>query len=63
MDSLTEEAQKLLYQHQNPENCSQARYLLWRMHGSGVGSDLHVMSAALATAITLGRVLIYHPEE
>jgi hypothetical protein len=61
MDDDTKEVQARISANQNPEDCSQARYLLWRLTDHGMGSDLHISGWALGYALQHGRVLLYEP--
>mmetsp|Transcript_20255 Transcript_20255/g.61032 ORF Transcript_20255/g.61032 Transcript_20255/m.61032 type:complete len:429 (-) Transcript_20255:963-2249(-) len=55
----TAQAQQIIYQHQHPADCENARFLVHKSQGSGIGSLLHQMGVALAGALDLGRVLIF----
>jgi hypothetical protein len=48
---------------QNPESCEDKKFLVHAGHHAGIGSQLHVMGAALAWAMTIGRIylLSYNP--
>jgi hypothetical protein len=58
----TEFAQRIISFHQNPANCSTARWLS-STHVAGFGSVLHVNTAALAYAMNRGAILVWeqHP--
>ncbi|CAE7785558.1 FucT6 [Symbiodinium sp. CCMP2456] len=56
-------AQKVLWEHQHPANCSNASFLMYSAHTAGMGSQLHWMGQALALAMNLGRVLVLSPED
>jgi hypothetical protein len=59
MDEETASAQALIHANQNPENCSTARYLVWRVHNYGIGAEMHNVGGALGVAMAYNRVLIY----
>jgi hypothetical protein len=61
MDPLTRETQALLHAHQNPAECKQAKFAVWKMYDSGFGCDVHTLAWALSYAVSLDRVLVYHP--
>lgn len=44
--------------HQNPKDCSKAKFLLTPYFNWGFGSEIHMYSVALAVAINMNRVLI-----
>ncbi|CAI7856033.1 unnamed protein product, partial [Closterium sp. NIES-53] len=57
----TREAQRDIWQHQFPAgDCSTQRLLLidWPASQHGLGSQLHIMSAALSLAMQHARVLV-----
>lgn len=56
-----EEALEVIYKHQHPVDCKNAKYLVSGMYESGFGSEFHVIGVALATAINLNRVYIMYP--
>ena len=56
-------AQKLIWEHQHPVNCSNASFLLYFHHQAGIGSQLHWLGQALAIAMNLGRVLVISPKD
>lgn len=64
---LTRSAQRDLWVHQFPSgNCSDSskRFLLvdwWSMYNHGIGSQIHLMSAALSLAYATGRILVAVP--
>ena len=51
-------AQKAIWEHQHPADCSKVRYLAYYHAPSGIGSQLHLLGQALALAMHLGRILI-----
>lgn len=51
-------AVQAIYAHQHPANCGNAKFLVHTSHGSGLGSQLHMDTAALAMAMALGRVYV-----
>ena len=58
-----EEMVNFIGRHQNPSDCQSAKFLVWRWRPveCGMGSDLHVMTVALAAALATQRVLVLHP--
>ena len=56
-------AQKVVWEHQHPANCSNASFLMYSLHAAGMGSQLHWLGQALALAMNLGRVLVISPED
>ena len=48
---MTREMQAILFLHQNPMNCLDKRFLIWKMFNSGLGNDLHILSWALAAGV------------
>eukprot|EP00276_Gloeochaete_wittrockiana_P008530 CAMPEP_0184643202 /NCGR_PEP_ID=MMETSP0308-20130426/3_1 /TAXON_ID=38269 /ORGANISM="Gloeochaete witrockiana, Strain SAG 46.84" /LENGTH=593 /DNA_ID=CAMNT_0027070959 /DNA_START=280 /DNA_END=2061 /DNA_ORIENTATION=- len=54
-------AQRLIYESQNPSNCSKAKFIVFRTpsNGNGIGSCVSVKALALAFAVQQGRVLIF----
>lgn len=57
---MTRETQAVIEAHQNPEDCSKAKYLVWQLTNNGMGSDLHTLGWALGLAMATNRVLVYH---
>ncbi|CAK0811379.1 unnamed protein product [Prorocentrum cordatum] len=55
----TAHAQKAIWDHQHPADCSRAIFMQWTHHRAGIGATLHVMSRALAYAMRLGRVFVF----
>lgn len=60
------QVQQAIWEHQNPQDCASARYLLYSNpalgEGShGVGSLLHLETTALLLALNTGRVLVEVP--
>jgi len=55
-----EEAMDIVWQNQNPPDCSKAKYLIAEPFLQGVGSELHVHGVALAIAIATKRVFLQH---
>ena len=51
-------AQRVIWEHQNPSDCSKAKFLEYRHDVSGIGSQLHLHGQALALAMHLGRILV-----
>ncbi len=72
MNNLDEENGETLYgsrwaleeihKNQNPENCSEAKYLVTGGWPYGFGSRVHVEGIGLAIAMHLGRVYLPHPD-
>jgi len=58
---LTRWAQTYLYEHQNPVDCSQFRFLVTEGYSSGFGSELHVIGAHLGHAIQDNFILVWGP--
>jgi hypothetical protein len=56
---LTQEAQAVLREHQNPVSCSGKQFILVQNWRWGMGSNLHALSAALAFAIENNKILLY----
>mmetsp|Transcript_5138 Transcript_5138/g.14782 ORF Transcript_5138/g.14782 Transcript_5138/m.14782 type:complete len:436 (+) Transcript_5138:231-1538(+) len=52
-------AQRELFRHQNPQDCSNARFLVHKSQLSGIGSMIHQASIALAAALDTDRVMIF----
>ena len=57
-----EEALDVIYKHQHPVDCKNAKFLISGMFESGFGSEMHVIGVGLATAMNLNRVYIMYPE-
>lgn len=55
-DALT-----IIHHHQNPRDCSTAKFLLAPASFGGFGSQQHVVGVGLAVAMMTGRVYIQHP--
>ncbi|CAE7770279.1 FucT6, partial [Symbiodinium pilosum] len=51
-------AQQLIWNHQHPKNCSEAKFLVYYHQVCGIGAQLHLLGQALAIAMQLGRVLV-----
>eukprot|EP00933_Yihiella_yeosuensis_P027004 TRINITY_DN2094_c2_g1_i1.p1 TRINITY_DN2094_c2_g1~~TRINITY_DN2094_c2_g1_i1.p1 ORF type:complete len:168 (+),score=22.74 TRINITY_DN2094_c2_g1_i1:219-722(+) len=51
-------AQQTIWNHQNPPDCSRAKFLVFPTVRSGIGSNLHVLGQGLAYAMSLGRILV-----
>ncbi|KXZ41599.1 hypothetical protein GPECTOR_373g156 [Gonium pectorale] len=58
---LTLEAQREIYEHQHPKDCSKAKYLIYRVVPNGIGAVFHVAGVGLHLALDLGRVFIEAP--
>ncbi|UJR35198.1 hypothetical protein I4U23_027965 [Adineta vaga] len=56
----TLQAQKWIFDHQNPTNCTNKRFaLIYRYAWSGFGSTIHQILWAFATALGQGRIAVY----
>lgn len=55
----TAQAQKIIYQHQHPADCDNARFLVHKSQGSGIGSLLHqvLLEPGLFLGLFLGPLL------
>lgn len=56
--AFTPEVQEALFQHQNPQNCESAKFLIYYVWSHGFGSFVRGMSSAFALAVSQGRVLL-----
>ena len=56
-------AQKTIWEHQHPENCGKASFLMYHFQEAGIGSQMHWLGQALAIAMNLGRVLVLAPND
>ena len=54
----TAEAQRLIHEHQHPVDCAGKKFLVHSAHKAGIGSQVHMFGAALATAMSLGRIYV-----
>ena len=53
-------AQKWIYEHQHPANCSNKRFAIIHTYAwSGFGSTLHQVVWAFGTALSQGRIAVY----
>ena len=52
------EMRKQFQEHQNPADCSAAKYMIFKPGGSGFGSQLHIFGTQACTAMSLDRVLV-----
>lgn len=43
---------------QNPSDCGNAKYLIFKPGGSGFGSQIHIIATQACTAMSLGRILV-----
>jgi hypothetical protein len=58
----TDAVQRAIHAHQNPQDCSRARFLvLSTEHSSGLGSSLHIHAYMISLAISDNRVLVIDP--
>ncbi len=51
-------AQRHIWEHQHPADCKAARFLIYIPVKNGIGSNYHTMGQALASAMTLDRVML-----
>eukprot|EP00435_Cladocopium_sp_Y103_P056160 s363_g18.t2 len=51
-------AQKTIWEHQHPADCSKIKYMAFYHTPAGIGSQLHLLGQALALAMHLGRILV-----
>lgn len=58
---FTPEAQQDIWERQNPRDCASAKFAVLRMYYAGIGSHVHKVTAAMAVAHQLGRVLLLDP--
>ena len=56
---LTQWAQTMIHQHQNPANCNGVRFMITDGHEWGMGSEVHVVGTHLAAAINEGLILAW----
>lgn len=56
-----DEAINIIFDHQNPPDCSSANFLIPSPLGFGFGSEIHVIGSLLAAAMDLNRILLQHP--
>ncbi|KAG5189553.1 hypothetical protein JKP88DRAFT_206076 [Tribonema minus] len=60
---FTAEVQADIWQHQNPPSCDGRKYLRLQPHTQGgLGSLLHVTTAAIAYAMQQNAILVYHKD-
>ena len=56
----TIEAQKWIFDHQNPSDCSNKKYaIIKNIAWSGFSSSMHLIAWAFAKALTLNRIAVY----
>jgi hypothetical protein len=56
----TIEAQKWIFNHQNPSDCSNKKYaIIKNIAWSGFSSSMHLIAWAFAKALTLNRIAVY----
>jgi hypothetical protein len=58
----SEQALDMIWSSQNPENCSEAKYIISGGWPYGFASRVHTEGIGLALAIQLGRVYLLHPD-
>eukprot|EP00927_Polykrikos_kofoidii_P055076 TRINITY_DN49391_c0_g1_i1.p1 TRINITY_DN49391_c0_g1~~TRINITY_DN49391_c0_g1_i1.p1 ORF type:complete len:794 (+),score=59.18 TRINITY_DN49391_c0_g1_i1:110-2491(+) len=56
-------AQRMIWEHQHPPDCSQAKYLMMLHWPVGIGALLHFLAHALGLAMHLGRLLVLAVED
>jgi hypothetical protein len=54
-------AQEIIYKHQHPANCGDVDWVYSHYQDSGIGSEIHVATAALALAMNRNGVLLWSP--
>ena len=52
------EGMDALWKHQNPEDCSKAKFMIAGDWEEGFGSEIHVLGAGMAAAVAMGRVYV-----
>ena len=57
------EAMDVIYRHQHPSDCSNAKFLITEGFASGFGSEIHLEGFALALAMASGRILLPRPNQ
>jgi hypothetical protein len=57
----TLEALKVVWQHQHPRDCRNAKFITYTASHSGIGSVIHVQSMVLRSALDSGRVMVESP--
>lgn len=55
-------AMQAIWNHQHPQDCSKAKFLIAEGFLSGFGSEIHVVGVGLALAMEMGRVFVLNPE-
>ncbi|KAG0563996.1 hypothetical protein KC19_8G074500 [Ceratodon purpureus] len=60
----TLEVQHAIWNHQHPSSCEDKKFLLYEAigNGHGIGSVIHVTSAALLAALNMDRILVLSPQ-
>ena len=51
-------AQNYIWEHQHPDDCRNATFLIWVPSRNGIGSNLHCIGQVLGYALNLNRVLL-----
>jgi hypothetical protein len=57
-ERYADEIMQFLMKHQYPRDCSNKKFLAYRLTRQGIGSDLHVMTWALGVALDTDRILV-----
>ena len=52
----------LIWEHQNPPNCSEAKFLISGGWPYGFGSRIHMEGWVMGIAMQLDRVFLIHPD-
>jgi hypothetical protein len=55
------EAAEAIWKHQNPVDCSSAKYMIIGCYPSGFGSMIHVEAALMSLAMKMGRIYLRYP--
>uniref|UniRef100_A0A383W9G6 Alpha-(1,6)-fucosyltransferase N- and catalytic domain-containing protein n=1 Tax=Tetradesmus obliquus TaxID=3088 RepID=A0A383W9G6_TETOB len=58
----TAQAQQAIWQHQHPQDCSKAKFLVLSDPPGGIGSVFHSFTVALGAALETGRILVKHED-
>ena len=58
-----EEGMEAIWKNQHPADCSKVKYLISGGFESGFGSELHVIGAGLALALSMNRVYVMLPDQ
>jgi len=57
-------AQRAIWRHQHPKNCSDEKFIVYEALGPehGIGTILHALGVALQAALNLNRILVLNPQ-